>query len=176
MNWKCVILTSLGNAVGAIAVGLILIYSGWFNIAATEDHSGPEEWILQQVKGASVRAQSRDIAVPDLSDPEAIRRGAAAYEAMCAICHGTPEVAEPSALARGLNPIPPLPADLVGNWSDAELFWITKYGLKFTGMPGWGPTHIDEDLWEIVAFLKQLATISAHDYQHLIEGAPEHRH
>ena len=27
----------------------------------------------------------------------------------------------------------------------AELFWVTKHGIKMTGMPAWGATHGDTD-------------------------------
>jgi len=38
-----------------------------------------------------------------------------------------------------------------------------------TGMPAWGPSHKDEELWNIVAFVKALPTMSGSDYQVLDE-------
>jgi hypothetical protein len=31
-------------------------------------------------------------------------------------------------------------------WSDGELYWIFKNGLKMTGMPAFGATHGEEEL------------------------------
>ena len=32
------------------------------------------------------------------------------------------------------------------------------------GMPGYGPTHTDEELWELVAFVKQLPEMTPERY------------
>ena len=34
-----------------------------------------------------------------------------------------------------------------------------------TGMPAWGPNAPDENLWEIVAFLRKLPSLSFEDFQ-----------
>ena len=36
-----------------------------------------------------------------------------------------------------------------------------------TGMPSWGASHKDNEIWDIVAFLKILPEISAADYNEL---------
>lgn len=41
---------------------------------------------------------------------------------------------------------------------------IIRHGLKMTGMPAWGPTRSDEQIWEIVAFLKLFPTMPAAEY------------
>ena len=40
-----------------------------------------------------------------------------------------------------------------------------KNGLQMTGMPALGPTHKDADLWAITAFVRQLPTMTAEEYQ-----------
>jgi mono/diheme cytochrome c family protein len=40
--------------------------------------------------------------------------------------------------------------------SDAELFWITRNGLSFTAMPGFGDQYSDQDIWQIVAYIRSL--------------------
>lgn len=66
-------------------------------------------------------------------------------------------------MGRGLRPQPPPLADVVAEWSAAELFWIIKHGIRMTGMPAWGPTHGDEEVWAIVAFVQTLPTMSAEE-------------
>ncbi len=46
----------------------------------------------------------------------------------------------------------------------AELFWVTKNGIRFTAMPAWGPSHGDQGLWDVVAFLLTLPKLSAAEY------------
>lgn len=56
-------------------------------------------------------------------------------------------------------------------YSDAELYWIIKHGIKMTGMPAFGLTHSDEDLWAIVAFLRELPQVKAQEYEAMVEAA-----
>ncbi|MDJ0366485.1 cytochrome c [Hymenobacter sp. H14-R3] len=53
---------------------------------------------------------------------------------------------------------------VVMQWTDAELFWIVKNGIRDTGMPGLGPTHGDEEMWGVAAFVRQLPDRSPQDY------------
>ena len=41
---------------------------------------------------------------------------------------------------------------------------ITKHGVKMTGMPAWGPTHSEEELWSLVAFMRLFPTMPASEY------------
>jgi len=46
-----------------------------------------------------------------------------------------------------------------------ETFWTIKYGLKMTGMPAYGPTHADDKIWAITAFITQkLGTMTPLEY------------
>ncbi|MGJ0531920.1 MAG: c-type cytochrome [Methylocystis sp.] len=47
----------------------------------------------------------------------------------------------------------------------AELFWIIKNGVKMTAMPAFGPTHQDEQIWNIVAFVRRLPRLSAEQFR-----------
>jgi len=46
---------------------------------------------------------------------------------------------------------------------------IIKRGIKMSGMPAWGPTHSEEELWALVAFLKLLPTMSTAQYRGAVE-------
>jgi mono/diheme cytochrome c family protein len=76
---------------------------------------------------------------------------------------------EPSVIGEGLNPRPP---DLGGaglsRQEAARAFWVIQHGLRMTGMPAFGPTHDDDELWAIVAFLDRLGRISPEEYARAI--------
>jgi mono/diheme cytochrome c family protein len=36
------------------------------------------------------------------------------------------------------------------------LFWITQNGLSFTAMPGFADQYSDQDIWDIVAYMRSL--------------------
>ena len=87
------------------------------------------------------------------------------------MCHGAPGQ-EPAEIAKGLWPETPDLKKAVPDWTPGELFWITKNGIKFTAMPAWGPTHDDDKIWDIVAFLERLPSVSPSEYQQLQASAP----
>lgn len=70
-------------------------------------------------------------------------------------------------MAEGMYPSPPVLTDVAHRYSPAELFWILKHGIKMSGMPSWGD-HSDEDLWNTVAFMEKLPTMSEEDYGKLV--------
>ena len=55
-------------------------------------------------------------------------------------------------------------------WSDVELFWIVKHGIKYTGMPAWPGQARDDEVWAMVAFLRRLPQMSVDEYRSMAEG------
>jgi mono/diheme cytochrome c family protein len=173
----------LGLAFGAALVGLgaalAVVRSGVLDVAASSPHPAAARWLLSTTMEHSVRRRaSRLVPPPSLAEPDRFRSGFAAYDDMCAGCHGAPG-AEPGVIFRGLNPEAPRLVETAAGWSDAELFWIVKHGVRMTGMPAFGATHEDDELWDLVAFLRRLPTLSEREYAALREardprGAHEH--
>ena len=173
-----IVLVSLGLAIAAGGGGLAFMYSGLADVAATSPHWALTRWVLSTTMENAVRKQAKGIAPPaSLDEDERVRAGAVAYDAMCAGCHGGPGV-EPGVVGKGLNPEPPDLARAADEWSPEEMFWITKHGVRMTGMPAFGPTHSDEELWEMVALVKRLTRMSAAEYQALlpVPAGPERGH
>lgn len=159
--------------------GLAWLYSGAYPVAATEAHFSLVRWVLETAKRQSVRGHARGTAVPPLGDPDLVQDGARLFGDHCAMCHGAPGT-EPQDFAKAMNPRPPVLTDAVRHWTSAELYWITRNGLRMTGMPAWGETHLgerDDDLWALVAFMSQLPTMASERYRTMIkEAAPGHVH
>ncbi|MBI2568832.1 MAG: cytochrome c [Candidatus Schekmanbacteria bacterium] len=151
----------------AVVVALVVVYGGLYNVAASSGHSALERRFFSTVRAESVEARSDDIEVPPFDDPRMVELGVGYYAPMCTTCHGAPGVPA-SEIGKGLNPEPPDLARIAGDRSDQELFWVVKHGLKMTGMPAFGPTHSDEQLWPIVAFLRKLPGLSAPQYKQLV--------
>lgn len=153
-------------------VAAALVGMGTFNVAADRNENHPLGWLLRTVREHSVTARATAVAVPhDLADDRRIRRGAAEYAEMCVLCHAGPGV-ERSELSQGLSPpAPELTRD--PSLSPAQQFWIIKHGIRMTAMPSWGATHDDKILWDIVAFLQQLPSLSAEQYRDMTKNAHE---
>ena len=150
------------------------ILSGIYDVAAGTPDTGLIQWALQTTQRRSVQRRAEQVQAPPLDDPDLIRTGLIEYHEMCVVCHGAPGIPV-SPVGQGLNPSPPLLADEGAEEDAGELFWITKNGIKMTGMPAFGVTHSDEELWAIVAFMKRMGSLSPEEYQRMVveAGVPE---
>lgn len=161
----------------AILGGGFFIYSGLYPIGADTPHHPMTYWVLETLRERSVAKAAKDIEVPaDLVSSDRLLAGGADYNDMCAGCHLKPGKTA-SDFTIGLYPSPPnlsLSADKHDHThekksaNDDEIkrqFWIIKHGIKASGMPAWGPTHSDERIWNMVAFLQRLPTLSNDQYQ-----------
>jgi hypothetical protein len=171
--WSLVILAVLAGA---------FVYSGAYNIAADQPHWTLTHRLIAILRDRSVAAHAQGIEIPpDLGDPERVRRGAGNYDAMCAGCHLAPGL-KASEIRTGLYPQPPnlaRPADDGGaaTTSAAQQFWIIKHGLKMTGMPAWAKGGVDDaTIWDIVALLPKLSSLSADEYRDLVASSAGHSH
>ncbi|HNN93896.1 MAG TPA: cytochrome c [Pseudomonadota bacterium] len=160
------ILAGIGTLGLAAALLFLTLYSGVISVAGTDQHTPPVRWLLKTTMERSVRAHARQVQIPagiNLRDRELAQRGYGHYQVACTPCHGAP--GQGPAPWMVINPQAPLLVETADKWSDAELFYITKHGIKMTGMPALGPTHKDEHLWAISALVRQLPSMSAADYQ-----------
>ena len=150
-------------ATAGVAAG-VAIYGGAYDVAATVQHLRPTFWLLETGLRGSVQRRARDIAVPPLGAEALIERGFRCFHMHCVQCHGAPGL-PPEAFAQGLLPLPTSLSQATREWRPAELFWITKHGIKMTGMPAWAYRLDDAELWAIVAFLDHLPRLSADAYR-----------
>lgn len=159
-----------------IAAGLIVIWTGAFNVAATDPHWGPVRAALGAAMENSVRARASEEEAGSFDMAKAAE-GFEEFDETCVHCHGAPGV-EPARWTKGLRPNPPDLSEEAGEWNRAEVFWIVKHGIKMSGMPGLAPTHEDAEIRNIVAFVAQLPQMSPEDYaarrREAGEGGEEH--
>ena len=89
-----------------VGAGLLYLYSGAYNVAATDEHAGLVRWVLSTTQEQSVRAHADELDVTLPTDSTAIRAGYASYSAMCVMCHGAPGM-ERGWVGKGMRPEPP---------------------------------------------------------------------
>jgi mono/diheme cytochrome c family protein len=155
-----------------ILAGAAVIWFGLYNVAADSPHWKLTFLILDAAKDRSIEVHSRGIVPPSLQGNELIDRGFRHFNETCRLCHGGPGI-KPLEFTKGLYPRPPrFPSkDVQQDMSDAQLYWIVKHGLKMTGMPSFGVTYSDEDIWAIVAFVRRLPTLSPQEYEAMVQKA-----
>lgn len=152
--------------IGAI-IGIIFIFSGWYNVAASYPDGPTAKWVLNTTSDRSIRRHSSGIKLPsNLDDQAQIAKGARGYAEDCVGCHGGPEIPIFEG-ARAMNPEPPELVKTAGDWKPNELFWITKHGIRMTGMPAWGKEISDDEIWSDVAFMQKLPSMTPAEYSKL---------
>ena len=153
------------------AIGAAVVFTGSFNTAATVPPGKLEKSLAQFALDRSVARRAPGRRNPLPSSPETLREGLHEYGENCLVCHGAPGV-DPSEMSTGLNPgAPDLTVPRVQGRSDGQLFWITSEGVRMTGMPAFGPTHDEKEIWAIVAFLRRLPELSDAETAELRAGA-----
>jgi len=157
--------------IAAAAAGFI--FSGLYDVSASTPDRGLIRWALATTQRYSVHRAVEGIKgkvkVPDLEDPRLLRAGAVHYQRMCATCHGAPGV-NISEIGQGLNPDPPELSG-IGRDEPEETFWVVRNGIKMTGMPAFGVTHADDELWAVVAFVRKMGKLTPQQYQAMTQQA-----
>lgn len=153
------------------AGGAVYVYSGSYPVGADVPHTGAVFSLLAVVRDRGIAAGARGIHPPtDLRDARRISDGAGQYAAMCANCHLAPGY-ESGPAWEGLYPHPPRLAH-ARDLKPAEVFWAIKHGVKFSGMPAWGKSHSDDEIWNIAAFVLQLPHLTPRQYADIVSRAP----
>ncbi len=165
----------LGIAGLAVIVGLVIV-SGVVSVGATSPPGALERKLATLAVDRSVARRAPVRTNPVGTAPAARAAGLAHYREMCVTCHGAPGV-DASEIGQGLNPpAPDLTLPKIQARTDGELFWIVQNGLRMTGMPAFGPTHREEDIWRIVAFVRHLPELTSEEENALGSGGEPESH
>jgi mono/diheme cytochrome c family protein len=183
---KKVLATLAVVAVLGVVAAFGFVYSGLYDISATDQHLPPTYWVMQKTMEHSVEFRADEIEVPPLGAPQQLALGFGLYRAHCQQCHGGPGIA-PEPFALGMTPVP-VPLVHTGRmWTPGKIYWVVKEGIKMTGMPAWRFRMTEEEIWAVVAAVLKLPYFTPTQYQALqtpavktepvvaAEGAPDPR-
>jgi len=104
------------------------------------------------------KAEAPEVPNPVPPTDENLIAGAKVYVDGCAGCHGVP--GKPfGGQGPVLHPaIPELPVVETG-YSEAQIFWVAKHGIRRSGMFANGPPEADEKLWSAAAYIKRMNSL-----------------
>ena len=151
-----------GSAVALLAIVGVVLVSGAYDVAASRPHTRPVAWLLDTTMHNSVERRSADREPPPFTAAQ-VRAGFALYADSCEHCHGAPG-RQPQEWGRGMLPRPPALSTATPHWDAQELHWILKHGVKMSGMPAFGATYSDAQLWELVAFIRAMPQLPRGEY------------
>ena len=155
-------LTALvGASLGMMLIGFLMIEMGLVPINADVAPSSLERKILPLAVRASVARRSSEqpggAAIPTDDDLVA---GAEIYKEMCAQCHGQLNGRASVLGASFYPPAPQLPGHGT-SYTDVEVFWIVKHGIRNTSMPSWRNLLSDENIRQVAAYIKRMDSLPA---------------
>ena len=137
---------------------LVAVAAAWrFTLSALPEPGRAETFLATRAKHYLVWRGSRDgVPAQPLDRVAGAKEGERLFGMECAACHGL-SGRNPTDAGRWMYP---RAADLASSgsqsYSDQEIFWVVKNGIRFSGMPGFGSVEPDEHIWNLVFYVRGL--------------------
>ncbi len=149
----------IGGIIFTLAVlaigGYSMLQLGMVNVVADQIPSKLERRTAGTALDASVKKRAADLKNPLQPTDDVLLAGMHIYVQNCAGCHGSPK--EPDAVfGSAFNPHVPQFMKRAPDMPDNQNFYITKHGVRLTGMPAWGKLYSDDQLWQVTTFLSHM--------------------
>ncbi len=146
-------------AILILPIGCLAYFAiGFSQTRADTKPSALETSTLQSAVRASVRRAAASVPNPPPANDDDLVAGGKLYVAGCQGCHG-----KLGGLYREdhelFPPTPQLPHTGT-QYSEPELYWIVKHGIRMTGMSAYGPFYSEKELWSLAAFLRRINNLS----------------
>jgi thiosulfate dehydrogenase len=149
--------------------GLLYLKLGLAEVRADLPPSRWESSLMTSAAHASVRRQAPEAPNPIAPTDENLIAGGKLYLNECAGCHGAPgKPNDPNTL---YPPIPDLPTAGT-QYSEAQIFWIAKHGIRLSGMFANGKWDSDEKLWTITAYIARIKALPPRVQEELAKPSP----
>ncbi|MFK3889105.1 c-type cytochrome [Sphingomonas sp. NPDC079357] len=163
LTWK----RAVAGLLGLVLAGLLFAWSGVFNIAASSGHWAVTEWFLHWTMRNSVKTHSFfDSPEDPIATDGGLVSAAGHFAAACASCHGAPGQRPSPVMQKAMPPAPDLAVN-AREWTDGQLFYILRHGVKYSGMPAWAGAKRDDEIRRMVAFVRRLPGMTPAQYRAL---------
>ncbi len=150
----------LGSLVTVVllAIGFVLyLRLGFAEMRGDIPPSRFESSLMHMAVHAAVRRHAPEVPNPVAPTDENLIAGGKIYLGECSGCHGTP--GKPQKWADPLNPAPPRLAEVGTEYSEAQIFWVAKHGVRRTGMFANGVWESDQKLWTVAAYIYRIRNL-----------------
>ncbi len=144
-----------------IGVGVLVVIAvaaaSQFRLSALPEPGPVETSLATKAKHFLVHRSSREGIPPAPADRQtSLKEGERLFGTECGACHGL-SGRSPTDAGRWMYP---RAADLtsrdVQSYSDQEVFWIIKNGIRLSGMPAFGKIESDDHIWDLVFYIHTL--------------------
>jgi len=141
-----------------LIIFVVVVAALRFSLSAIPEPGKIETYVAGKFRHTLVSRSSRREQIPPapVNLPASIEEGDKLYGTECADCHGL-DGKSPTDPGRWMYP---RAANLISpetqQYSDRDLFWIVKNGIRFSGMPAFGKVETEEHIWNLVHYLRKL--------------------
>ena len=152
-----------------VGVGMLIVVAvitvaatSQFMLSALPEPGKMETYLAIKVKHYLVHRGSREgIPRAPIGLQASIKEGDRLFGTDCGECHGA-SGHNPTDAGRWMYPrVADLTSADVQSYSDREIFWIVKNGIRLSGMPAFGKVESDDHIWDLALFIRSLGQPSS---------------
>lgn len=152
----------MGKFIIGLIIGILLVPVGFYfycvsghaPVATSAAPMPLERFFAKTALHATLRRDAPKTHSTKATEGE-LMAGAHVYAHHCAVCHGLPDK-PPTDVAKGMFPRPPQllkPGEMVTDDPAGVTFWKAKNGIRLTGMPGFGGSLSESQMWNVSLML-----------------------
>ena len=114
-----------------------------------------EKKVVQESKDLVIGGKDWHNPVP--TDASSVKLGGQHFQHHCQVCHGLDGHTTGVTFAQKMSPpVPDLGSADIQKYTDGQLKWVIENGIRMTGMPGWKGLLEDDEMWQIVHYIRHL--------------------
>jgi thiosulfate dehydrogenase len=155
-----ILFTLLVFALGAFSY----LELGFAEVRADIPPSNWERALMFSAAHASVRRRAPEVTNPVAPTDENLIAGGQIYVNECGGCHGMP--GKPGHADVLYPPIPQLAASGT-TYTESQIFFVAKHGVRMSGMFANGRWDNDQKLWTVAAYIYRIKSLPPHVQQEL---------
>jgi mono/diheme cytochrome c family protein len=140
---------------------IVLVSSAKLGVLPVQADVAPsrlEASLLGSALHASVARHAPLGGNPVTASEDNLIAGAKLYRQMCSRCHGASKQSDSSYGQSFYPPAPNLALNRM-SYTDSEMFWIVKHGIRNTAMPAWGNLLSDDEIWQAVTLIRKFDSL-----------------
>jgi mono/diheme cytochrome c family protein len=149
----------LATLLTLILGGMAYLRLGFAEVRGDLPASHWETALMNSAVHASVRRSAPELPNPIPPTEENLIAGGKIYLGACSGCHGDPTKPDDGDTGDSLYPaIPQLPRAGT-EYTEAQIFWVAKHGIRRSGMFANGKWESDQRLWTLATFIKRIRAL-----------------
>jgi len=144
---------------------VVLVYFA-LGMADTRCDVKPTAWesaVMKPAVRSAVKRKAANLSAPGTATEDSIIAGGKLYVMGCMGCHGEP--GKPFAEDHANYPPAPQLPHVGTQYSEPEIYWIIKHGIRMTAMSAYGPFYKEDQLWSLAAFIRRVDTLTPVEIQ-----------